>query len=67
MSQAQRLVMHAAESPENIQQAKLAAETVIRSFYAEVGWQVAVTWAVGRPGFGCGLCDYREQCQRWRP
>lgn len=41
---AQRLVGHAAGSAENIQQAKMTAETVIRALYAEVGWQVTVAW-----------------------
>jgi len=45
MRQAQELVAHAAASAENFQQAKTTAETMIRSFYAEVGWQVRVTWA----------------------
>ncbi|MEI8372334.1 MAG: DUF4230 domain-containing protein [Planctomycetota bacterium] len=45
MRQAQELVAHAAASAENLQQAKTTAETMIRSFYAEVGWQVRVTWA----------------------
>ena len=44
MLQAQELVAHAAGAAENLQQARTAAETVIRSFYAEVGWQVKVTW-----------------------
>ena len=46
MHQAQELVAHAAASAENFQQAKMTAETVIHSFYAEVGWQVNVTWAI---------------------
>ena len=45
MAEAQRLVGHAAGSKENLQQAKAAAESAIRGFYAEVGWNVAVTWA----------------------
>ena len=45
MAQAQRLVAHAAGSAENMQQAKAAAENAIRGFYAEIGWNVAVTWA----------------------
>ncbi len=45
MAHAQRLVGHAAGSAENIQQAKAAAESAIRGFYAEVGgWQVTVVW-----------------------
>jgi hypothetical protein len=45
MQHAQELVAHAAASTENIQQAKAAAESAIRGFYAEVGWTVIVTWA----------------------
>jgi len=41
---AQRLVAHAAGSPENIGQAKTSAETVIRGFYSEVGWQITLVW-----------------------
>jgi hypothetical protein len=44
MLQAQQLVAQAAGSAESVQQAKLAAEAIIREFYAEVGWQVKVTW-----------------------
>jgi hypothetical protein len=44
MSQAQQLVAHAAGSDEDLQQAKTAAATVIKTFYEEVGWQVRVTW-----------------------
>jgi hypothetical protein len=45
MLQAQRLVGQAAGSKENIDQAKMAAEVIIRSFYGEVGWEVKVAWA----------------------
>ncbi len=45
MKEGQLLIEHAASSSENIQQAKLAAETLIRGFYAEVGWSVSVAWA----------------------
>jgi hypothetical protein len=45
MREAQRLVAHAAGSAETLAQAKLTAETLIRGFYEEVGWQVQVTWA----------------------
>ena len=46
MVHAQRLVAHAAGSPDNIRQARASAETVIRSFFADVDdWKVAVTWA----------------------
>jgi hypothetical protein len=44
MLQSQQLVAHAAGSDENLQQAKTAAATVIKTFYEEVGWQVRVTW-----------------------
>jgi 8-oxo-dGTP pyrophosphatase MutT (NUDIX family) len=50
--QAQQLVAQAAGSAENIQQAKMAAEAIIREFYEEVGWQFTVIWepeAGGRP------------------
>ena len=42
---AQRLIDHAAGSADNIQQAKASAESVIRSFFAELAWTVSVTWA----------------------
>jgi hypothetical protein len=45
MKHAQRLVARAAASGENLSQAKRSAESVIRGFYSEVGWTVAVTWA----------------------
>ena len=44
MLQAQQLVAQAAGSAENIQQAKIAAETILKALYAEVGWEVQVTW-----------------------
>jgi hypothetical protein len=44
MIQAQQLVAHAAGSDENLEQAKTAAATVTKAFYAEVGWQVRVLW-----------------------
>jgi hypothetical protein len=44
MLQAQQLVARAACSAENIQQAKIAAETILKTLYAEVGWEVQVTW-----------------------
>ena len=47
MLQAQQLVANAAGSAENIQQAKTAAATIVGAFYAEVGWQVRVTWEEG--------------------
>jgi hypothetical protein len=45
MQQAQELVGQAAGSEENLQQARSAAEAILTSFYAEVGWRVKVTWA----------------------
>ena len=45
MAEAQKLVSHTASSAENLSQAKLAAETVLKGLYSEVGWNVAVTWA----------------------
>ena len=45
MQEAQRLVSQAAGSPENLQQAKAAAEAVIANFFSEMGWSVTVTWA----------------------
>lgn len=44
-AEAQRLVEHTSASPENIQAAKRAAETVLKAIYAEVGWQLTVGWA----------------------
>jgi hypothetical protein len=44
MLEAQKLVAHAASSSENLSQAKANAETVLRGFYQEVGWQVNVSW-----------------------
>lgn len=44
MLHAQRLVAHTAGSPENLGQAKAAAEAIIRSFYEEFGWRVRVVW-----------------------
>ncbi len=40
----QKLVAHTAASAENISQAKLTAETVLKALYAEVGWSLAVKW-----------------------
>lgn len=45
MLQAQRLVSQAAGSKENIDQAKRAAEVIIRAFYGEFAWDVKVAWA----------------------
>ena len=53
MCEAQKLVARAAGAEDNLAQAKAAAETVIRSFYEEVGWQVEVAWAAAettKPG-----------------
>jgi hypothetical protein len=44
MKEAQKLVGHAAGSKENIQAARLAAETLLQAFYSEFGWHLAVTW-----------------------
>jgi 8-oxo-dGTP pyrophosphatase MutT (NUDIX family) len=44
MLQSQQLVAQAAGSADSIQQARIAAEAIIREFYEEVGWQVKVTW-----------------------
>ncbi len=44
MAEAQRLVAHTAASDEIIQAAKLTAEGVIKTLYADVGWQVGVSW-----------------------
>lgn len=49
MLEAQKLVAHAAGAPENLGQAKANAETVLRGFYQEVGWQVNVTWERQEP------------------
>jgi hypothetical protein len=47
MAEAQKLVAHTAASAENIQTAKMTAETVLKGLYSEVGWNVAVTWGSG--------------------
>lgn len=44
-AEGQQLVAHTAASAENLTQAKLTAETMLKALYAEVGWQVTVTWA----------------------
>ena len=44
MLHAQRLVAHAAGSPENLGLARAAAEAIVRGFYEEFGWHVRVTW-----------------------
>jgi hypothetical protein len=50
-AEAQKLVAYTAASAENISQAKLTAETVLKALYGEVGWQISVTWA-GSPSEG---------------
>ena len=45
MLEAQRLIAHVADSPENIRQAQTNTEMVIKTLYNEVGWQVSVQWA----------------------
>jgi len=44
MWEAQKLVARAANSSENLSQAKANAEAILRGFYQEVGWQVHVSW-----------------------
>jgi hypothetical protein len=44
MREAQKLVAAAAASTENVDQAKANAETMLRAFYREMGWQVQITW-----------------------
>ncbi len=48
-AEAQKLVEHTATSAENIQTAKLTAETVLIGLYSEVGWNVAVKWGNDSP------------------
>ena len=48
-AEAQKLVEHTATSAENIQTAKLTAETVLKGLYSEVGWNVAVKWGNDSP------------------
>lgn len=45
----QKLVAHTAASAENIQAARVTAEVVIKSLYAEVGWQLTVKWGNESP------------------
>jgi len=49
MLHAQRLVAHAAGSPENLRLAKAAAEAMIRGFYEEFGWRVRILWEGDSP------------------
>ena len=44
MREAQRLVAGAAANAQSMGQAKAAAETILRAFYQEVGWEVQVVW-----------------------
>ncbi len=44
MRRAQELVGNSAAAAENIEQAKASAETTLRAFYQELGWQVNVRW-----------------------
>jgi len=43
-AEGQKLVAHTAASPENIKTAKMTAETILKSLYAEVGWTLVVKW-----------------------
>ena len=44
-AEGQKLVAHTAASAENIQAAKIAAETILKSLYSEVGWSLVVKWS----------------------
>ncbi len=44
MNEAQQLVAHTATSLDNIQTARITAETILKLLYAEVGWQLTVKW-----------------------
>ncbi len=44
MVRAQELVAHAAASEENFARARATTEALVKAFYAEVGWQISVTW-----------------------
>ena len=48
-AEGQKLVAHSAASAENLQAAQVTAEVVIKSLYAEVGWNVAVKWGNDSP------------------
>ncbi len=48
-AEAQKLVAHTAASAENLSQAKLTSETVLKGLYSEVGWNVAVKWGNDSP------------------
>jgi hypothetical protein len=49
MRAAQRLVEHAVDSPENLQQARVAAAAVITRLYGELGWSVTIEWIEAEP------------------
>jgi hypothetical protein len=57
MLQAQKLVAQAAESEDNIDQAKTSTEGVIQDFYQEVGWQVRITWSMDSIGRQTAMVD----------
>ena len=44
MQQAQRLVEHAAGSPENLKGARTRAELLLQSFFAALDWKVEIVW-----------------------
>ena len=44
MQQAQELVGQAAGSAENLRHARVAAEAIIETLYAEVGWKITIRW-----------------------
>lgn len=62
MRQAQAMVGKAADLPENLRQARSAAEAIITAFYAEVGWQVQVRWLDDEAGKGQPLIFLHPLC-----
>jgi hypothetical protein len=44
MLQAQRMVAQAANSPENIEQARRQAEVIIAALYEHLGWSLKIVW-----------------------
>ena len=44
MLQAQRMVTQAANSPENIEQARRQAEVIIPALYEHLGWNLKIVW-----------------------
>jgi hypothetical protein len=44
MLQAQRMVTQAANSPENIEQARRQAEIIIAALYEHLGWSLTIVW-----------------------